>query len=156
MDKVFLVEITIFSGEYEKHNRYLIKAETEEKADLYALYLECHSENPVYKDGMLEDLSGEFIYEPCKTIEVNLGDVEIVSKYLTLHEYNQEFIDSYGDWEHECRMHTCENSVENEDDTCEVCQEAAENNLDKIKITDYTCAICDREYCTGHEELEKT
>lgn len=79
-----LVLVRIFAGEYEKHARTLVIANSAKEAHKLALLGQCHADPEDLqweKDGVY-DLHGEFFYKVVNSTPVSNKDAEVLLKYF--------------------------------------------------------------------------
>ena len=81
-DPYFLVNLKIFSGEYEKSSKHLVQAKDEKSALKVAFDWEKHHDDAEITDDTCDD-NGEFVYRANSIVEVDGMDVNILKKYLT-------------------------------------------------------------------------
>lgn len=92
--KHFFVELELTLGEYEKHTRHLITAETREQAMLQAMTDESHGYANLTPEGVWEDMGGEMAYRisRCDEVSDDLATTLKDNRIFYAHTYNPEFI----------------------------------------------------------------
>lgn len=86
--KPYVVNVTIYCGEYEKSSQSIVTAPSRNLAVDYALYLESHSPEKLdwSEPNRVFDLNGEFAYSG--TAEpLSQSDYDVLKRYLSTNGY---------------------------------------------------------------------
>lgn len=97
--KPYIVNVTIYCGEYEKSSQCIVTAPSRNLAVDYALYLESHTPQKLdwSEPNRVYDLNGEFAYSGSAD-QLELSDYEIIKRYISDNKYDHSELLASGNY----------------------------------------------------------
>ena len=100
--KIYMAEVKIQSGEFEKTTRFLVKAPNHSYAQSAAIYCESHDpDNLDWSENSVEDMGGEFAYS-ASVARLARQDVDVLLKYMTVLEVTLDELLTSGNYKEYC------------------------------------------------------
>ena len=99
---IYMAEVKIQSGEFEKTTRFLIKAPNHSYAQSAAIYCESHDPaNLDWSENSVEDMGGEFAYSASVT-KVPQQDVDVLLNYMSILSVTLDELLTSGNYKEYC------------------------------------------------------